>query len=88
MILKKIIKKAKSIITLNPLKALTYQQNKLHDNNIFLDDTKTNQIIRNIRNMIYTKDVEYLNNIINIIITFDEQVTFKIKYLILLNQYV
>jgi hypothetical protein len=69
-----IIKKTKFIIRLNSLKALTYHQNKLHDNNIFLDDIKTNQIIRHVRNMIYPKDAEFVNNIINITIIFDEHV--------------
>ena len=70
-----IIKKAKSIIRLNPLKSLTYQQDKLHENYIFLEDVKTNQIIRNIRNMIYPIDAEYLNTINSITITFDEKVS-------------
>ena len=69
-----IINKAKSIININPLKSLSYQQLKLHENNIHLSDNKVKNIIYNIRNSIFPKDDEYIMNINNIKITFDDKI--------------
>ena len=68
-----IIKKAKDIIKLNPLKPLSFQKIKLNENNIFLEDNKINRIINQIRNNIYPIDNEYLNIINSITITFDDK---------------
>ena len=54
---------------------MTYHQNKLHENNIFLDDIKINQIIRNVRNMNYPNDDAFIKTITNITITFYEKVS-------------
>jgi hypothetical protein len=71
---KQIIKNAKDIILANPLAPLSYQKTKLNNVNIYLDDSKINHLINKVRNSIYPKNEEYLNNINNIRITFDEKV--------------
>ena len=71
---KQIIKNEKAIILVNPLAALSYQKVKLNNQNIYLDDNKIIQLIIQVRNSIYPKNDEYLNNINNIKITFDEKV--------------
>ena len=45
---KEIIKKAKEIILANPLSPLSYQKSKLNNSNIFLEDTKINNLITNL----------------------------------------
>ena len=82
-----IINNAKSIINNNPLKALSYQQLKLHENNIHLSNNKVKNILYNIRNsiffffyeyimniIIFFKDDKYIMNINNIKITFDDKI--------------
>ena len=69
-----ILFRAKNIIKLNPLNSLISHQIKLHENNIYLDDLKVKRIINQIRNNLYPKDDEYLNNINHITITFDEKI--------------
>ena len=66
--------KAKNIIKKNPLKPLSYQQIKLHENNIHLSDIKIKKLLNNIRDANFPKDSEYLSNINNITITFDEKI--------------
>ena len=66
--------KVKNIIKSNPLKPLSFHQIKLHEQNIYLKDDKVKRLIFNIRDTLYPKDDEYLDNIINITITFDEKV--------------
>lgn len=53
---------------------MSYQKTKLNNVNIYLDDSKINHLINKVRNSIYPKNEEYLNNINNIRITFDEKV--------------
>ena len=65
---------SQNIIKNNPLKPLSYHQIKLHDENIFLKDDKVKGLISNIRDTLYPKDDEYLDNIINTTITFDDKV--------------
>ena len=66
--------KVKNIIKSNDLKPLSFLQIKLHEQNIYLKDDKVKRLIFNIRDTLYPKDDEYLDNIINITITFDEKV--------------
>jgi len=60
--------KVKRIIKSNPLKPLSFHQIKLLDKNIYLKDNKVKRLILNIRDTLYPKDDEFLDNIINITI--------------------
>ena len=67
-----IYNKAYNIIAINPLKPLTFHKNKLQDMKINLKDDKINRLIYKARNSLYPRDDEYLSNLINITITFDD----------------
>ena len=66
--------KAYNIILLNPLKPLGFHTSKLTDMNIHLNDDKINRLIYKARNSLYPKDDDYIYNIINIKISFDDNI--------------
>ena len=68
-----IVQKIKLILKQDPLKPLSYQQIKLHENDIYMNNEKIKSILYNIRDSIFPKDDEYLSNINNITITFDDK---------------
>ena len=67
-----LIKKANEIIRNNPLKPLSLHQIRLKENETILPDKKVNRLINKIRNEIYPKDENYIENIESITITFDK----------------
>ena len=69
-----LLDKAKKIIIKNPLKPLNKIQEELHLNDIFLKDDKVYRIITKLRNNNYPKDEDYLSQINNIRITYDEKI--------------
>ena len=70
---KELTDKAKDIIKLNPLFSLIKQQKKLHDDKIYLEDKKVKRIINKVKNDIFEKDEQYVNNINLVTITIDEK---------------
>ena len=69
-----IVQKIKLILKEDPLKPLSYQQIKLHENDIYMNNEKIKSILYNIRDSIFLKDDEYLSNINNIAINFDDKI--------------
>ena len=53
---------------------MSYKKVKLNNKNIYLKDTKLNHLINQLRNSIYPKKDDFLNNINNIKILFGEKV--------------
>ena len=69
-----IVQKIKFILKQDPLKPLSYQQIKLHENDIYMNNEKIKSILYNIRDSIFPKDDKHLSNINNITITFDDKI--------------
>ena len=66
--------KAYNIIAINPLKPLTFHKTKLLEINIHLKDDKIKRLIYKARNSLFPRDDEYICNLSNITITFDDNI--------------
>ena len=66
--------KAYNIIAINPLKPLIFHKTKLLEMNIYLKDDKIKRLIYKARNSLFPRDDEYICNLSNITITFDDNI--------------